>query len=779
MTIPMQPKTRTSQNDALVGLWTIGLAAFIIAALYFGRELLTPIALAALLTFLLTPLVSRLQRFIGRIGAVLVIVGLMFTLTVGAGWVLTRQIVDLGSRLPDYKENIRVKIKSFELPSGGAFTKLSEAFDDLKKDIPGLNGDAGRKTEAGIQALEPQADREPIPVEVVSSPTQSVIELSRLIIAPVVGPLGTAALVLLLVIFMLLKREDVRNRLIRLIGQGRIGLTTGAMDDAAGRVSRYLVMQLVVNVTYGMALALGLWLIDIPNAILWGTLAAVLRFIPYVGPWIAAVFPVVLSLAVSTNWWAPALTVGLFIVLELLSNNVMEPWLYGSSTGVSSLALIIAAVFWTYIWGPVGLVMSTPITVCMAVMGRHIPRLAFLNILLSDEEALTPAEDCYHRLLRTGGQDELELAESYLRTHTLTDFYDSMLVPALITGERDHHRGALDKDQINQLETATGDLLEEIEERLPGIAKVEEAAADLPTPCEVFCMPAKGERDRLAGEMLAQLLRRQKIQVTSGPANLTAAERAGVVAETEADIVCISVTEPTTISQARYLCAKVRAAAPERKILIGLWGTISLPTDTEKALIDAGADAIVKNIAAANTAIRKIALALDPKMEAAPIPAGEEARLKALEATGLLESAQDYTSFTKKLCRIFGAPIAVLSVIDGRHQHFKAATGLPDELSGTGKTPRDVSICGHVVAGDETIIVEDLARDRRFSGNPLVKEHGFRFYAGTPVRTPEGAAIGTLCLIDTVPRELSEREERMLEEFAADVSDEIARAARG
>ena len=775
--VPMAPKTRTSPPDAIVGLWTISLAAFIVAALYFGRDLLTPIALAALLTFLLSPLVTRLQRWLGRIGAVLVVVTLMFTVTIGAGWVLTRQVVDLGNQLPSYKENIRAKIKSVQLPTGGAFTKLSEAFDDLKKDFPGSNGDTQARTAEGIHKLEPRPDGAPVPVEVVSQPTPSVLELSRMIIAPVVGPLGTTALVLLLVIFMLLKREDLRNRLIRLIGQGRISATTSAMDDAASRVSRYLVMQLVVNVTYGMAVALGLWLIGVPNAVLWGTLAAVLRFIPYVGPWIAAALPIILSLAVSTDWWTPVFTIGLFLGLELLSNNVMEPWLYGSSTGVSSLALIIAAVFWTYIWGPIGLVMATPITVCLAVMGRHIPRLSFLNILLSDEDALTPAEDCYHRLLRSGGQDELELAESYLKNHTLTDFYDTVLIPALIAGEKDHHRGLLDKDQVDQLEHAIADLLEELEEGLPGIAKVEEASSSLITACEVCCMPAKGERDRLAAGMLAQLLRHQKITVTTGPARLTAAERAEVIAGTKADIICISVTEPTTVSQARYLCMKFREALPDRRILVGLWDTVTLPPESEKILLDAGADAVVKNIADANAAIRRIALSIDPKMEPAPIPAADTKRVKALDATGLVDSDRDFSAFTDKLSRQFETPIAVLSLIDRKYQHFKAETGLPEELSEKGKTPRDISICGHVVANNETIVIEDLARDRRFSSNPMVKENGFRFYAGAPVHSADGQAIGTLCVIDKVPREFTVRERKLLDEYAADVSNEIARAS--
>ena len=230
-------------------------------------------------------------------------------------------------------------------------------------------------------------------------PTANPLQLLQVILSPLLGPLGTAGLVILLVIFMLLKREDLRSRLIRLIGQGRISATTRAMEDAGQRVSRYLLMQFLVNVTFGIAVAVGLFFIGMPNAILWGAFATVLRFIPYIGPWIAAAFPIILSLAVSPTWMMPLLTLGIFVSLELICSNVVEPWLYGSSTGVSSIALIVAAVFWTWLWGPIGLLLSTPLTVCLVVIGRHVPRLAFFSILLSDEQALTPAEECYHRLL--------------------------------------------------------------------------------------------------------------------------------------------------------------------------------------------------------------------------------------------------------------------------------------------------------------------------------------------------------------------------------------------
>ena len=416
-------KTKTTATDALVGIWAVALTAFIVASLYFGRDVLIPLALAALLTFLLAPLVTRIERWIGRIAAVLLVVALIFTGFGVAGWMLTRQVVDLATKLPEYKGNIIAKMQAFKTPQGGMFTKLSETVEELKKELPGGLAPAANTQEQG----KPEASVSlpgAVPLQPAAISKTNPIQLLELIVAPLLGPLGVAALVLVLVICMLLQREDLRSRLIRLIGQGRISATTRAMDDAGRRVSRYLLMQLLVNVTYGVPVAVGLYFIGVPNAMLWGAFAIVLRFIPYLGPWVAAAFPILLSLATSPGWTAPLLTIGLFVVLELLSNNVMEPWLYGSSTGVSSIALIVAAVFWTWLWGPIGLVLATPITVCLVVMGRHVPRLNFLSVVLSDEEALSPAEDCYHRLLTPGERDELELVESYLKAHSLTALYD-------------------------------------------------------------------------------------------------------------------------------------------------------------------------------------------------------------------------------------------------------------------------------------------------------------------------------------------------------------------
>ena len=627
------PQSKTRSADALVGLWTVALTAFIVAALYIARDLLIPLSLAALLTFLLAPLVSRLERWLGRICAVLLVVVLIFTGLGTAGWVLTRQLVDLATKLPDYKENISVKLRSFKTPDGGAFTKLSETVEELKNELPG--GDAPVVSQVPnkpgtTQALRPEAT--PTAVRVLETTKGNPFQLVQLIIAPILGPLGTGALVLLLVICMLLQREDLRSRLIRLIGQGRISTTTRAMDDAGARVSRYLLMQLVVNVTYGIPVAVGLAFIGVPNAILWGAFATILRFIPYVGPWIAAAFPITLALAVSPGWMMPLLTIGLFVVLELLSNNVMEPWLYGSSTGVSPIALIVAAVFWTWLWGPVGLVLATPLTVCLVVMGRHVPRLSFLSILLSNEDALTPAEDCYHRLLTVGEQDEMELVESYLKAHSLTALYDSVLIPVITAAETDHRLETLDDDQRTLVLQSLSDIVEDLGTRPPvaseiradkGLAALTPAA---PPTWKVFCLPARAERDALAGAMLVQLLRQHGFEAEHAKETMVAGELMELVKKEKADAVCVSVVAPSTIIHARYLCLKLRTLSPTLKIVVGIWGATENATEAARRLRESGADEVVTTLADAVVQLAKLAnqqtpaaMLSGPTSEAVPV----------------------------------------------------------------------------------------------------------------------------------------------------------------
>jgi len=790
-------KTKTTATDALIGIWAIALTAFIVATLYLARELLIPLALSALLTFLLSPLVTRIERWIGRIAAVLLVVMLIFTGFGAAGWMLTRQLVDLATKLPEYKGNIVTKMHAFELPKGGAFTRLSQTVEELKQELPGgtatagptitqMPGQPGTVVESTAQSPSPA-----LPVQVVETSKGNPIELVKLIVAPLLGPFGMAALVLVLVICMLFQREDLRNRLIRLIGQGRISATTRAMDDAGRRVSRYLLMQLLVNVTYGTVIAIGLYFIGVPNALLWGAFGTVLRFIPYIGPWVATVLPTLLALAVSPHWTMPVLTLSLFIGLELLLNNVMEPLLYGAHTGVSSIALIVAAVFWTWLWGPLGLVLATPLTVCLVVMGRHVPRLSFLSVVLSDEDALTPAEDCYHRLLTPGERDELELVESYLKANSLTGLYDSVFIPVLTAAETDARAELLDMGQLSNLEQSMRDIIEDLGTRpaVPSKAAVEKADSaaneealtppSLAPDCRVFCLPARADRDELAGAMLVQLARQQGFGAQNAPAKLVAGELLALAETADVDVICISVVAPSTVIHARYLCLKLRALLPRLKIVIGLWGATEDVTEATKRLRDSGADEVVTTLAEALIQLARLAPPLVEEMTAAPIPADEEERLAALAALNLLDTEAEpvFDRITAKLARVFEVPIALISLIDRDRQFFKSQTGLPAELAKARQTARNISVCGHVVAKNQVMVIEDLARDRRFADNPLLREHGIRFYAGVPLLAPNGQPIGSLCLMDMKPRQLTEREKRLLQEYANEVMEEIAKRA--
>jgi predicted PurR-regulated permease PerM len=782
------PKSKTVASDALVGIWTVALTAFVIAALYFGRELLIPLALAALLTFLLSPFVSRLERWIGRIAAVLLVVALIFTATGAAGWMVTRQLVDLATKLPEYKGNIVTKLHAFRTSKDSALTRFSRTVDELKHELPGSEASAPTITkEVGKPetAVVSPPNRPPsaLPVKVVETSKANPFEIVQMIITPLLGPLGKAALVLVLVIFMLFERDDLRNRMIRLIGQGRISATTHALDDAADRVSSYLRMQLLVNVLYGGCVTVGLYFIGLPNAILFGAIAAVFRFIPYVGPWIATILPTLLALAVSPHWTMPLLTLALFGGVELILNNVLEPLLYGRHTGVSSIALIVGAVFWTWLWGPVGLVLATPMTVCLVVMGRHVPRLSFLSVLLSDEEALTPAEDCYHRLLTVGEQDEMELVDSYLKANSLTALYDNVLIPAITLAEIDARQDALDQEQLAEVKKNLRDIFQDLVTR-PALSaqfhmEKPEVAASWGNGSRIYSLPARAERDELAGIMLTHLLQLHGFDALNATSRLEAPDQLELVDKHEAEVVCISVVAPSSVVHARHLCTKLRARFPRLKIIVGLWGLNERVFEAANRLQESGADEVVGSLAEAMTQISKVARPMNQEMMVAAIPADEEQRLAALAETQLLDTNAElfFDRITARLSRIFEVPIAVLTLVDSDRQFFKSHTGLPQDLAVSRQTSRDVSVCSHVVAGNEMLVIEDLMRDRRFANNPLLRERGLRFYAGVPVRAPNGQPLGSLCIMDTAPRHLTGREKRLLQEYADEVSEELARRA--
>jgi len=777
-----RPSSLTT-TAALSGIWALLLIAFVVAALYFGRSVFVPIALATLITFLLSRLVTRLERWIGRIAAVLVTVIAMFTIFAGASWVIGRQVIDLADKLPDYQANIVAKIRSLKLPAGGPLARFSSSVHVLQSELaaPGPAPSTDRaRSDSSTRTPPPVAS--PIPVKVIEG-RSAIPQLMQETLSAILSPLGTAALVLLLVIFMLLKREDLRGRLIRLVGQGRISTTTRAMEDAGRRVSRYLSTQFLVNTGYGICVAFGLQFIGVPNAALWGVLAAVLRFIPYVGPWVGALLPVLLSFAISSSWFTPLITIALFIVLEAIVSNFVEPWLYGANTGVSPIALIISAVFWTWLWGPVGLVLSTPLTVCLAVIGRHVPRLEFLGTLLSEDQALAPHEEFYHRLLSFSVDSAEEFATKYVETESLTALYDKVLIPAIAAVEIDAHSGSLTAEQrtsasqrIHEIiddfsgwEASRNDKDEKKNDDLTGVAP--------PIGSRVLCLPASAYRDELAGEMLAQLLRNQGFEAENLPARLKDEELIDRTVEIQPECICVSVLPPTSIAEARHLSAAIHERLGSVTILVGAWSTRFDAEKLRERLRATYVSDVAVSLADAVKRVCKMSAAITDAMLPAPMPPNEEERLAELNGLNLLDTPTeaDFDQVTERLTKLFKVPMALLTLIDKDRQWFKSQTGLPTDLAEARCTSRDVSLCGHVIANDEVLIVRDLARDPRFANNPFVKERGLRFYAGVPLRGPNGFPIGTLTILDTKPREITRQEQDLLKMIAGDVMEQIKR----
>ena len=781
---PVDSRVRTRPASltpaaALSGIWGLLLIVFVVAALYFGRSVFVPIALATLITFLLSRLVTRLERWIGRIAAVLVTVIAMFTIFGSVSWVIGRQVIDLADKLPDYQANIATKIRSLRLPAGGPLARFSSSVDELQKELaaPSTAPETGRaRGNVPTRTASPVAT--PIPVKVIEG-RNAIPQLMQETLSAILSPLGTAALVLLLVIFMLLKREDIRGRLIRLVGQGRISTTTRAMEDAGRRVSRYLSTQFLVNTCYGICVALGLQLIGVPNAALWGLLAGVLRFIPYIGPWVGALLPVLLSFAISTSWFIPLMTIALFIVLEVIVSNFIEPWVYGANTGVSPLALIISAVFWTWLWGPVGLVLSTPMTVCLAVIGRHVPRLEFLGIVLSEDQPLAPHEEFYHRLLSFSLDAAEEFANKYADTESLPALYDNVLIPAIAAVEIDAHRGSLTPEQRTSALQRVHEIIDDcssredlVDEKDDDVARVAPAIGR-----RVVCVPASAYRDELAGEMLVQLLRKRGFEAENLPARLKHEELIDRTAKLEPECICLSVLPPTSIAQARHIALDIHERLGSVTILVGVWNARFDAEKLKERSRAAHADEVAVSLADAAERVYKMTAEIPDVMLPAPIPSNEEARLAELHGLNLLDTPgeADFDRVTERLTRLFKVPIALLTLVDKDRQWFKSQTGLPADLAEARSTSRDVSLCGHVVAKDEILMVRDLARDPRFANNPFVKERGLRFYAGVPLRGPNGLPIGSLCILDTKPRDMTWQEQELLKMIAGDVMEQIKR----
>ena len=608
-------------------------AVVVIGLLYWAQMVFIPLALALYLAFLLNPLVRALQRRgLGRVPSVIAVVLAAALVLAGLGWLMVQQTSSLLNDLPNYTVNLRNKIKSLRklTSEGGRLRSMMNELGGELKSGTGESADAGATIAAGTPSQSSV---------VVKPESPSWIGRFTGYVGSLIEILGSLALSLVLVIFMLFKREDLRNRFIRLVGHARISFTTKAVDEATQRISQYLIMQAAINGVFGSILALGLYLIGVKYPLLWGFLAAILRYLPYVGIWVAAAFPTILSLALFDSWWQPLAVVGLVLVLELIVTSFLEPWLFGQSMGVSEVGLLVTAAVMAFLWGPVGLLLAAPLTACLVVIGKYVPRLEFFDILLGDQPALDACASYYQRLLARDQDEAVELVLTYAQTESPEQVYDDILIPALTFAKRDQDRDELtDSDEENILR-ATHEILDDLGEHRQAGPGAVEAAGELPLgrePIPVFGCPSRDEFDELALEMLRQVLDPKIWRLDVVTADILAAELIARVAAEQPALICLASLPPGGLAHTRYLCKRLRTHFPEVRILVGRWGLRGNVEHNHTQLREAGANEMATTVLETRTQFHALLPVLVTDVPPAPDNGGGQADTSGQEPSGKL-----------------------------------------------------------------------------------------------------------------------------------------------
>jgi predicted PurR-regulated permease PerM len=613
--LPTKTSPITTQQRMFYGLATL---LMVVAALYWGRTVLLPLALAILFTFILSPAVTWLERRgARRLLAVVVVVVLVFAVLAGMGYILTIQVGQMADQLPQHTTLIKAKVDALRQGSNGTISRLLDMFKEVTGSIHEVNQDAGKTAVAPAQSAGPAGGPN----------LHWVTDLG----GAAADFLAQAALVVVLVVFMLARREDLRDRMIRLFGRGHLTAMTRALDEAGHRISGYLFMLVLVNAGYGTVLSVALFFIGVPFALLWGFLVATLRFIPYVGIWIGAVFPILLSAAIATGWTQPLLVLGVIVVLELLVGNLLEPILYGRSMGMSEVALLVSAAFWAWLWGPVGLILSVPMTVCVAVLGKYVPQLKFFEILLRDEPVLAAPVRYYQRLLAHDEDEAGDMVEEYLRDHPWEAVFDEVLLPALALARRDSERGDLEPEEQEVVYQTTREVLVDLglrkqESSKAASAPLEEEPQERPI-VSALAFPTHDEADELALHMLAQLLEPSGCRLEVFSTKSLAAEIVRRACEEQPAFVVLGALPPGGLAQCRNLSKRLRAGCPALKIFVIRWGQSENLESVSQTLRKAGADGVVTTLQEARTqlvplvavAAHSPALRPEPQPEAAAV----------------------------------------------------------------------------------------------------------------------------------------------------------------
>ena len=571
---------RPASPRAISVLAGVMVVFFIVTALYWAQAILIPVALAIYFSFILTPPVAYLQRKrVPRVIAVMLVLAAALTAFGATAMIVGRQVVHLGQTLPDHEDKIKRKLGTVrDWMNANEENRLIKLGNDIYEML------AGDPKKADAEGTSPQV--------VVEKP--SWVARAQGVMTPAAEVLGQAAFTFILLVFMLNRREDLRNRLIRLLGQGRLTTTTKAVDETSRRVTRFLLVQFLLNGAFGIVVTLGLLLLSVPYAPLWGFTGFLMRYVPYVGTWLAVIPPTVFTFAVSDTWGPPIMVFLLFFGLEVLAGSVAEPLLFGHSLGLSEVAQLVAAAFWAFLWGPVGLILSGPLTVCLLVLGKYVPQWRFLSVLLGDEPVLSPRVAFYQRLAAHDQDEAAEIAEKELTTRPPEQVFDDIFVPVLVTGRRDAADGRLSGDDLQFMIRAVREVSEEVYEPAPSDAPV-----GVP-PLRVLILPGKDSVDHAAAELFARLLDRRVWDVEVAP-NVLTSEQLDLIEQRTPAIVVIAALPPGGLTHTRYLVKRLRQKAPDLKVVVGRWAASDEEAQAWSQLKDAGADEVMNSLDATRT----------------------------------------------------------------------------------------------------------------------------------------------------------------------------------
>ena len=598
------PQPRVPVSAELRNLFRLLVGVVVISALYLAQDALVPITLAVLLSFVLSPVVNLLGRVgLWRVPSVIVSVLLALGAFGLIGTLLANQAATLAPAAPAYAETIERKVQGAQVFATSQLAAVTKQFGLLRAPSPAPPAARTRAPAAGAEPATPK----PLLVE-VAPPATSPLAVARTILTPILGPLETTVIVLVVAIFILTQKEDLRDRFIRLFGSGDLHRTTRALDDAASRLSRYFGAQLAINTSFGLVITLGLWIIGIPSPALWGVLAGILRFVPYLGALLAAVAPLALATAVDPGWTVVGYVALVFLVVEPLTGYVVEPLVYGHSTGLSPVSVIVAAVFWTWMWGPIGLILSTPLTLFLVVIGRHVESLEFLDVLLGDRPALGPVDKFYQRILANDPDEVLDQAEAVLAERPLLDFYDDVMLRGLKLAAEDEARGAIDRPRSHELARTMMAVVAD----LTKYAEPPSGTGRLASQHLVACVAGRGPFDDVVAAMLAQLLEQKGATTRRIPHAAVARDAIGALDLSGVSAIVLSYVELTgSPPHLRYLVARLRQRASQVPIVVGLWpeGESALSDSTLREGV--GADRFVASLRGAVDAV------LDPSLQGA------------------------------------------------------------------------------------------------------------------------------------------------------------------